>query len=561
MAFVNLYKRSIFFEILSLSQSGEPLTILESFAFTLPPSNVDIIQPQRITKTPTPGGYFIDNYGLDGAQITISGETGNDETRLTILGPGKTPKTLSGQEAYFEFRNRIVRYSQDSQNYTMRFYDLTHKGTANIFRSVSTSFIEFTEAWEVVMDDFASRRSSAKPFFYPYTINMLGIRPLGTFDPRGANNVIGFLSNIREAIDQATDAVEQFNANLLFFLDTNSEYLTDVTAIFESVTSFSDQLVAFTEQITEYEKKLGGLFEEVISESEEILTNGIQIIEFPYNIYETGRESVENIRAASESLFATVIADGKNAIDKYSFETSLDPVSQLSLDVTDIENAYYPIGRTVKQNSSYEPVGAVAVNGVVQLVYGFTEFTITENTRLDTLSRDLFGSPDFKDVISGINDLYSIDELVVGDMIRIPLLESNIKFANNAVYNLPGEREDILGRDAEIDASGLFVMNSTDYAVTAGVNTVLQNIGIRLAEKKGRQVQDGYFGVIAQIGSALNDDAPIEYIAVSLQETLLQDPRITSVYGLKFIASGDIVHQEFKFDTITKPDIVYREGI
>ena len=70
MAFPDLYKRSIFFEIVSLNQAGEPQTVLESFAFTIPPMNIDIIQPQRVTTTPTPAGYFIDNYGLDGAQIT-----------------------------------------------------------------------------------------------------------------------------------------------------------------------------------------------------------------------------------------------------------------------------------------------------------------------------------------------------------------------------------------------------------------------------------------------------------------------------------------------------------
>ena len=83
----------------------------------------------------------------------------------------------------------------------------------------------------------------------------------------------------------------------------------------------------------------------------------------------------------------------------------------------------------------------------------------------------------------------------------------------------------------------------------------------RLAEKKNRQVRDGTYGIVAQIGDALNNEAPFEFIAISIEETLVQDPRIIDVYGLNFQGSGDIIHQEFKFDTITRIAIVYREGI
>jgi len=560
--FPDLYKRSIYFEILSLNPSGEAQTVLESFAFTIPPTNIEIVQPQRVTSTPTPGGYFIDNYGLDGSKITISGETGNEESRLTIIGPGKAPRSLSGQEAYFEFRNRIERFSLRNENYTMRFYDLTHKGTVNIFRDDAFEKVsKFTEAWEVVLDESASRRTSAKPFFYPYSINLTGIRILGTFNPKLARTEIGLLSNIREAIDKVTGAISEFNDNMEFFLSNNPQLIDDIIGIIDSINDFSNELVRFTDQVIEYEEKLGGLFQNVLSTTEDIINDGLTVIEFPYDTLETARQQWEAIRTSTEAMLINAKAAGADALDKYDWEETIDPVSQISRNTTDIEISFNNIVVTAKQNAGYEPIGAVSINGVVTLVYGFNDIVIQENTRLEILARDLFGDPDFKDVISSLNDIYSNDELIVGDILRVPLLQPSVRYANNAVYNIPGENDDILGRDARVDNNGVFITDPGDYAVTTGIDTVYQAIWFRLEEKKGRQIRDGSYGIVAQIGDALNNEAPFEFLAVSLSETLMQDPRIIDVYGLNFIASGDNIQQEFKFDTITQLGVVYREGI
>lgn len=554
---LSLYKRSIFFEILSIDGS-----VLESFAFTIPPSSIEIVQPQRVTATPTPGGYFIDNYGLDGAKITIGGETGNGEARLTILGKGKSPRSLTGQDAYFEFRNRIERYSQKNQNYVMRFYDLTHKGAVNIFRKNAFEQVaKHTEAWEVVLDESAVKRSSAKPFWYDYSINMTGVRPLGTFNPRLAKLGIGLLSSIRESIDTVNDAVTQFNDNLQFFLDNNYEYITDITDIFTSISALTSQFSRFTNMFIEYEQKLGGLFQNVLSTTEDILNDGVQVISFPYDALETARQELAIIRVKTENLLINAKADDKDILDKYNWNKTTDPVSEISEDNTRMEIPFNRIVMTAKQNASYEPIGAIAINGLVTPIYGYTIVIVKENTRLEVLARDIYGDPEFKDLISAINGVYSNDELVVGSSLLIPILTPDVRYANNAVFNIPGEKDDLLGRDAKVDENGEFVTDPGDYALTSGIETVLQAIVFRLSEKKDRQVRDGSYGIVVQIGSALNSDAPFEFIAVSLLETLVQDPRITDVYDLNFIGSSDTVQQEFKFDTITQLAVIYQEGV
>ncbi len=349
----DLYKRSIYFEILSLNQAGEAQTVLQSFAFTIPPTNIEIVQPQRVTSTPTPGGYFIDNYGLDGAKITISGETGNEESRLTILGEGKAPRSLTGQQSYFEFQKRIERFSLRNEDYTMRFYDLTHKGQPKIFRS-DEAFEQVqgnTQAWEVVLDESASRRTSAKPFFYPYSINLTGIRILGAFNPKLAQTEIGLLSNIKEAIDKVTDNISEFNDNMELFLSNNPQLVDDIIGILNSVNDFTNELVRFTDQVIEYEEKLGGLFEIVLSTTEDIINDGLTIIEFPYDTLETARQQWETIRTSTEAMLINAKAAGADTLDKYNWEEIVDPVSQISLDTTNIEIFFNNIVVTAKQNA------------------------------------------------------------------------------------------------------------------------------------------------------------------------------------------------------------------
>ncbi len=562
MAYPDLYKKSIFIEIVSLNDAGEPQNVEQSMALTIPPSSIEINQTQRITKTPTPGGFFVDDYGLGSANISLGGETGNEEARLTIFGPGKTPGYLTGQDVWFEFRNRIVRYSQKNENYSMRFYDLTHKGSVNIFRKGSFDKVaKHTEAWEVVLDDTTLKRGSQKPFFYPYSINMTGIRPLGTFNPKLAKNEVGFLSDVRNAIDNVNAKITAFKANLEVFLSDSLEYVNDVNDIVKSVSSLTTQFASFTNLFLEYEQKIGNLFGEVISETEDILNAGVQLVSFPYDALDTARTVLLETRTKVETLVASAKTGGQAVLDKYDWSKTTDPVSDISQSMTDIETPFYTIMHTAKQDSSYEPIGGVALNGVVTPIYGFSPYTIKGNTSLGRIARDNFGDPDFKDIISGINGIYSDDELVVGGELKLPVLQPNIRFATNAVYNIPEERNDILGRDAKVNSNGIFVTNPSDYSFTSKNETVSQAVFFRLSEKKGRQLRDGTYGVVAQIGEALSNEAPFEFLSVSLEETLVQDPRITDVYGLNFLADGDKIYQSFKFDTITRESVSYKEGI
>lgn len=556
MAFNDLYKQSIYFEIYSVNNDGEAQQLQESFAFTLPPSDVDVSQTERVTVTPTPSGNFIDRYGLGNANITIGGETGNDELRLTILGANRTPRTLNGKSAWFEFRDRIARYSLKSENYIMKFYDLTHGGTTNIFQTGGES-TKYSEAWEVVLHESTSSRSSAKPFFYPYKITMEGVRPLGTYNPKLAKKKIRFISDIRALIDNTFVAVSSFTANLDIFLADNFEFVNEITGILASASAFTSSLTAFTGLIIEYEQKLGGVFENVLSESSDILSAGIQLIEFPYDALETAKDEIQDIRTETNILVEKARASGKGLIDLYDWDESIDPVSQIEVLNTEIEEPFNEIVLTGKQDSSDEPIGAVSIEGEITEIYGYNVVVIKENTRLDKLANDTYGDPDIKDVISGLNNIYSEDELIPGQILLLPVLEPQVRYSDIAVYNSPSTRGELLGRDAKLE-EGAFQMSSSDYQLTFGSDTINQAITSRISEKKSRQIRDGSYGITAEIGSALDSTATFELLSVSLQETLVQDPRVTDVYDLSFIPDGDKIYQTFKYDTVTKNSLEYK---
>ena len=562
MAFTNLYKRSIYFEILSVNENGEAISLLESFAFTLPPENIEITYGQRTTITPTVGGNWVDRNGLGNAKISIGGETGNNESRMTVLGAGRTPRFLTGEECWFEFRDRIIFFSSKRENFIMRFYDLTHKGVVAPYQTGTDAFSKgYSEAWEVVLQDSSSLRTAKKPFFYPYKIQLEGVKALGLYNPATSKNKIGFLSNLLGYIDDINEAILAFSADLELFLANGLEYINEITDIFSAVNAFSALLESFCALIIEYEQKLGGFFGDVLSESEDILKTGIQLISYPYFAVETAREQWKNVVSQTQSLMTTARVAGRGAIDLYDWGKETDQVSQIENDLNDIEKPVDNIMQISKQSASDEPIGAVSINDSVTLFYGYTTVVVQGNTRLDTLARDIYGDASYKDLIAAVNGIYTIDDLEVGALLKLPVLTPVTRNSNNQIYNLPENKDDLLGNNASVDESGVFELISNDYALVGGDDNLNQAVYHRLLEQRDRQIRDNTYGIIADIGRALDSESSVEFLRVSLKETLLADPRIIDVYDLSFQYNGDKLYLQFRYDSTTKFANIYKERV
>lgn len=556
-----LFKRSIYIEIRGVDRNGTATLLKEAMALTIPPESIRVKQTQRKTKTPTPGGLFIDDYGLGTASISISGDTSNSDQRLTIVGPGRTPRLYDGREAYFEFRKRIVRWSNNNQgDYVMHLYDLTHKKSRNVFLGGEFARNHF-DAWEVILDDFGTDRTKSKPFFYPYSIEFTAVRPLGEWNPASAR--ITQLNDVLELIEAVNIAASTALLILDIFASNLYEAVSEITSVVTGINTLVGTVADFGDKFIEYQNKTLGLFNEVLNETESIITAGVQTIVFPVKEYEAVRASVRSIREDANSLIQTIKEQGTYIENSYSNwdTTEISSTAELDSSILAMEIPVYEIARNVKMNTQTDPIASVSVLGEVLPVYGYSEYIVKDNTSLERLALEFYGDPDLKIAISAVNDIYSDDELSSVTKLKLPIFTPSVRLSANEIYANPSDPINILGRDIKIDQNGDLLINSSgDYHVTTGEDTVVQSIFLRLNEEKGRQIRNQSFGVYASVGNALNGDSPIDLLTVSVRETLLQDVRISDVYDLDVIASGDIITQSFRYVTINQIDNEYSQG-
>ena len=121
-------------------------------------------------------------------------------------------------------------------------------------------------------------------------------------------------------------------------------------------------------------------------------------------------------------------------------------------------------------------------------------------------------------------------------------------------------QRDPLGKDVLLKDGALTIL-ANDYTLNTGMDNIYQAVYNRLNEQRYRQIRDEVYGIVAEIGEALDSDASFEFMAVSLKETLLADPRITEVYDLSFVVDGSAVYLMFKFNTIDGDAIQYKDKI
>lgn len=562
MAHNNLFRQSVYFEIWSVDNQGNNVKLLESMALTVPPESMRIKQGQRISKTPTPGGMFVDIYGLDVASISISGKTGNHEGRLTVVGPGKAPRYYTGQQAYFEFRDRIVRFSDTTQKpYKMFLYDLTHRGSPNIFRNNGANR-QYSDAWEVVLGDYTTDRSGSTPFFYPVSIDFTGIKPIGKWNPSAARATGGKIGDVAAAIDNAKNQISNALAQLDYLAGNLISYVDDINSVLLAVQDMANYVNVFETKFFDYQNQVVGIFNNSINTLESVLISGIQVIEFPYKEAKALEQSARNVYNEYQSMITNINSEMQYVSDIYDWGSN-DLSSTASLDSQSVElsRSIEPIMVVAKQTSSQDPLGSIAINGVNTPIYSYLEIVATDSMTLERLALDQYGDPDLSYIISAANDIWANDEIVIGDTLVIPVLESSSRLIANQVYTSDSESTEILGRDVMLDDVGnIVVVSAGDYQVTESIDTVEQSVFIKMSEEQGRQLRDQTLGVLTIIGGALGSNAPIDILTTSIKESLLQDPRITDVFDLDVIATKDVINQTFRYITISDEEGTYSQG-
>lgn len=137
------------------------------FTFSVPPESEQFVTTQRKTETKTFGGLHVDEYGSDATQISLSGNTINNELKL-IYRPGKGDKWMSGEEEIFYIENLIKKYKTDPNLIDQKIvlYDLSKTSM------LSSKTVRY---WRVYLGSFSIKRSKEKPFTYNYSIEFTGV--------------------------------------------------------------------------------------------------------------------------------------------------------------------------------------------------------------------------------------------------------------------------------------------------------------------------------------------------------------------------------------------------
>jgi nucleoid-associated protein YgaU len=584
-----IWKKSYLIEIAYTDKQAEV------FTFSMPPEGSEITISQRVSETKTFGGLFVDDYGIDVAKIHLSGTTGNSCFKKIYRGTDTSETWLDGKEEIYYLRDRIIRYKDQGQSKDcppVYLYNLGIQG-----RKDYKSMAGIVDAWEVILKDFKITQSKDKPFIYNYAIDFTGIRLLGTSTIRtraepGLNNgsikKLNFLQKCLNAIEkwygisqQVRGAVQNARSAVNWFTAEVERYVTMLTGSFENYIqtvvdavgigmdvygSFKQITMAPADSALRMIKSLKTLRESVEAAIADMKTLPEQWEE-KYGKYGKVAEATESEIEAYRRYFEETMQDTENtANDQYKRAvSSSNPIillifrdehrgSQLVKDSHDNASSSGSgsdnggddsgsNGRTSSGNSENEDQ---ATFPEIILVYGYMRHITNSETTLEGLAAKYLGDPDKARIIALINGITGDDEIQPGDQLKIPLLSENSLNSLNQIFGSVNIR-DAYGIDIALENGILEVGHNGDFSTKLYHNNMEQAISLRLSESLGNRIRLSTYGIRNVAG--VPDAVATAYLIASVKDTVLQDPRITSMEDVHFQGIGDAMQLEFVYYT------------
>jgi hypothetical protein len=186
-------------------------------------------------------------------------------------------------------------------------------------------------------------------------------------------------------------------------------------------------------------------------------------------------------------------------------------------------------------------------NGAMEyiLAMGYTQITATSETTLEQLAALYLGNPDMAQAIALMNGIAGDEAIAPGLALTIPVVSNG--GAPALVFD-KSDRRDQIGVDIAI-RNGKFCFNHNgDFAAVSGQENIGQAIGMRLAESLGGRLRLSVYGIRNAVD--MPDTVAIAYVAASVMDTILQDPRIVRIENLYFRGRADALYIEFDYYTI-----------
>lgn len=241
MASINLdvYKKSYMLEFV---ENGE---VTDVFTFSVPPENEQFDFAQRVVETKTFGGSVFENYGNDAVHITLSGSTGNGESKLIYRGTKLTPLYLTGENEIWHLQEKLQNWHDASsltgtEGRKIYLYDLS-KMSAFEIAAMSPSGRNW---WRVIVKNFQIKRQVSKPIYYTYTLEMVGLIEEKEVEESFLKSLSDTVNDIAETIDTVNNYI-QGAADALSLVTEAVETVQDIYEQFSSISDADNKTKAF----------------------------------------------------------------------------------------------------------------------------------------------------------------------------------------------------------------------------------------------------------------------------------------------------------------------------
>lgn len=549
---MNLAKKSILFEIVNKGNSFKPI---EAFTLIIPPESIEIDEPQRVSRTKTFGGHFEDDYGPDEIKINISGNTGNTEAKETFIpsdSDSRVPEKMTGRQAFFHFRNKIMRYKKNVKNYDkyeIIIYDLSliPESVKEFEKSEAISIL--TDGYVVSLENFKMNRSKEKPLFFNYTIELIAIRALG--ESKGTQGIPASIPepfNVIVAIRKALNSINGSLGKVVAIKNAVESHIKLVGQVSGQLTSFYDQTVDILLYPVSFCKlalaSMKGISDLIQALGEDGAAEYGILKEEYYNIVLITQEMLQGS--------AALVTKGK---EPDSYANSF--VARTSKALTTIESSVARYEELTELESEiFAKVAEVDTSEEdIMVAYGHEVIVITQETTLEALALEYYEDASLQEIIAFYNDMEGVEDLVIGETLKVPTLSQFVSTPGNYVYS--SFDDDIYGTDILLDENfNPVVGESGDYLTVAGPENIIQALNMKLNETLGRRLRLVVYGIREGVGGAANSSSPISYILSNIKDTAMQDPRIKEVENMVIKGSGDRLYISFNSYTIRRGDII-----
>jgi hypothetical protein len=539
---MNVLEKSWLFEVVDRKTK----TIKTSFTLVLPPNSVTIKEAQRVNIQKTLGNVHIDDYAGDNIQITlkaISGVARELPTFQTIAGQ-TIRKEYNHRDAFHEFRDSIMRYKE---RYASEYDKL----------DLIVYDFEDEQAYVCSLLGFTLERQATTPLRYPFTISLLSLYRVSDSLKWKKNellgvqkNTAGIVSKIMDGVEKALDGFDAFQEKVAAVANAISDNQVTramnelnkagnkikgkVNKLKQTVSQAKTKVNAFLNDIEGIVKFPADFLKATASLADEVAT-------FPAYIVNSGRTHAEDTIEAYASItdyLKRVATSIKRAYTvAFNLPGTSKTISVYPMDSNDIRNI--PENNTATQNSSVTTNAAdFFTDSPVSDVVNFNSSVIVNVTEGVTLE-DIANALNIEDWIAMAAQLeVTNDDLYPGMQLVIPIQTSEAVQETSFILSEVNETH---GSDIKVDDDGnLVVLESGSLAIISGIENVKRAIDRRLKSSIGSLVKHTAYGLTISAGNAGTVMA-LKYLRMSIEATILADPRISSLSNLNIDINNDAV--------------------